>query len=453
MSHHEKAMPIDKPFFSSGVKILVTLAFIGICTALYRIFFSLEAVTNLTNQYPWGLWIGVDVASGVALAAGGFTTGVIVYVFHKEHFHAVIRPALLTALLGYTFVVIGLAFDLGKWYNIWHPMLPSMWQGNSVLFEVGMCVMIYLTVLYIEFVPIVTERFIGRVNIRVPEKYRFINHLINIDKIIEKINARIDINKTIEKILIAIDRTLEKYMIFFLILGITLSCLHQSSLGTLMVIAPYKMHPLYWSELSPLFFLASAIAVGYPMVVVESMIATKSFGRKPEMHVLTPLAKFSPYLLGIYILIKIFDMAYRESYVFLFDGSPQSLMFWFEFGILTIVPFLMLMSKQVRESAGLLFTAAFMYVMGVLLNRVAVFIVAYEPPYAEQAYIPAIGEFAVTIGLIATLMLVYRAIVTVFPVIPAHGETGHEDAGHKDSTHDETGHGKAEDNEVEEKGN
>ncbi len=211
-------------------------------------------------------------------------------------------------------------------------------------------------------------------------------------------------------------------MIVFIVLGITLSCLHQSSLGTLMVIAPYKLHPLYWSELSPLFFLTSAIAVGYPMVVVESMIATKSFGRKPEMHVLTPLAKYSPYLLGVYIILKISDMLYRGTYVYLFDGSSQSLMFWLEFGVLTIVPCLMFLTKQVRESAGLLFTASFMYVAGVLLNRVAVFIVAYKPPYAEDAYVPAIGEFAVTIGLIATLMLIYRALVTIFPVIPAHKE-------------------------------
>ncbi len=112
-----------------------------------------------------GLWIGVDVATGVALAAGGFTSSALVYIFNREHFHAVIRPALLTALLGYTFVGIGLMFDLGRWYNIWHPAVPFMWQGNSVLFEVGMCVMIYLTVLYIEFVPVVCERFIGRVNL------------------------------------------------------------------------------------------------------------------------------------------------------------------------------------------------------------------------------------------------------------------------------------------------
>ena len=102
------------------------------------------------------------------MAAGGFTTAALADIFHKERYHVIVRPALLTAMLGYTFVVIGLLADLGRYYNVWHPMLPSMWQGNSVLFEVGMCVMVYLTVLYIEFLPIVAERFNGRVNLPGP---------------------------------------------------------------------------------------------------------------------------------------------------------------------------------------------------------------------------------------------------------------------------------------------
>ena len=126
MSLQEQAAPVKKKFFTGGVKILVALIVTGIGVGLYRIVFGLGAVTHLTNQYPLGLWIGVDVASGVALAAGGFTTGALVYIFHREQFHAIIRPALLTALLGYTFVVIGLIFDIGRWYTIWHPALPMM---------------------------------------------------------------------------------------------------------------------------------------------------------------------------------------------------------------------------------------------------------------------------------------------------------------------------------------
>jgi len=155
--HHPK--PVGTRYLSRGTLVLVALALAGGAGYLYRLVFGLEAATNLDNQWPWGIWIAVDVASGVALAAGGFTTAALADVFHKRGFHAIVRPALLTAMLGYTFVVIGLLADLGRYYNVWHPMLPSMWQGDSVLFEVGICVMIYLSVLYIEFLPIVAERF------------------------------------------------------------------------------------------------------------------------------------------------------------------------------------------------------------------------------------------------------------------------------------------------------
>ena len=130
-----------------------------------RFVFGLGAVTNLNDQYPWGIWIGIDVATGVALAAGGFTSAFIAHILHHERYHVLVRPALLTAMLGYTFVALGVCVDLGRYYNIWHVLMPSMWQGNSALFEVGMCVCCYLTVLYIEFLPIVCERFIGRVNL------------------------------------------------------------------------------------------------------------------------------------------------------------------------------------------------------------------------------------------------------------------------------------------------
>jgi len=396
MSSHEQAAPVEKPLFTGGVKILFALVVVGASVALYRIFAGLGAVTNLSDQYPLGFWIGADVASGVALAAGGFTTGALAYIFHRKQYHAVIRPALLTAMLGYTFVVIGLIFDIGRWYNIWHPALPMMWQGNSVLFEVAMCVMIYLTVLYIEFLPIVTERFIGKVNL--PGKL-----------------ARL--NEPVDLLLRFLDYSLDKVMFLFIIAGVVLSCLHQSSLGTLMVIAPYKLHPLYWSSLAPAFFLASAIAVGYPMVMFESIFAAKSFGRKPEMAILTPLAKFTPYLLGVYIALRIGDMVYRDTYVHLFEGSAAALIFWLEFGLLTVVPFFLFATPEVRKSAQWLFIASLMYIGGVLLNRCAVFFIAYQPPYATKPYVPALGEFALTIGLIAALMLVYRVFVTIFPVL------------------------------------
>ncbi len=398
MQTPEHAAPVGFRFFTPGMKALTAVMLTGLGVGLYRILFSLASVTHLDDQYPMGLWIGVDVATGVALAAGGFTTGALVYIFHRERFHAIIRPALLTAMLGYTFVAIGLVFDLGRWYNVWHPAVPSMWQGNSVLFEVGMCVMLYLTVLYIEFSPIVLERFAGHVNL--PGR---LSHF----------------NDAVDSALRLADFILGKVMFLFILAGVVLSCLHQSSLGALTVIVPYKLHPLYWSPLAPIFFLCSAIAVGFPMVILESLISSWAFNRPPEMNLLTPLSRMVPYLLGAYIAFKLGDMFYRGTYVFLLENSAASIIFWVEFGLLTVVPFFLFMSSDIRSSPGGLLVAATMYIVAVLLNRCAVFFIAYEPLYAEKAYIPAVGEFALTIGLIATIAFIYRAVVTFFPVLQA----------------------------------
>ncbi|MGE5478808.1 MAG: NrfD/PsrC family molybdoenzyme membrane anchor subunit, partial [Chloroflexota bacterium] len=351
-------------------------------------------VTNLNQQYPWGIWIGIDVAAGVALAAGGFTSAALGHVFHREHYHVIVRPALLTAMLGYTFVAIGVVIDIGRSHYIWHPMV--FWNPNSALFEVGICVMLYLNVLYIEFLPMVTERFMGRVNL--PGRLRSFNALT-------------------EKLLRALDRTLSKVMFIFIIAGVVLSTLHQSSLGTLMVIAGYKMHPLWQTPVLPLLFLLSAIAVGFPMVIFESMIASRSFRMRAEMEVLSRLGTFVAPLLGIYLAFKIGDLFIRGAFVYLTTFNLPSVMFGIEVIIGIVVPFRMFLSPKVTRSPYLLFTAASLVVFGVFLNRFNNFVTAYRPMYAPGAYFPSIGEISVTVGFIALLVLLYRAAVMIFPVI------------------------------------
>jgi len=301
MNSHERAAPVQEKFLTPGVMVMLAFMAMGFAFAIARFLYGIGAVSNLNNQFPWGIWIAVDVASGVALAAGGFTTGAIAYVFNRREFHAVIRPALLTAMLGYTFVVLALLVDIGRYWNITSPIFNH--NGNSVLFEVAVCVMIYSNVLYIEFLPIVVERFKGKVNLPGPLA-RF--------------------NQAVEALLAFADRTLGKVMFLFIIAGIVLSCMHQSGLGSLMLIAPYKVHPLWYTPILPLLFLLSALAAGYPMVIFESIIVSKSFDRQPEMQVLTPLARYMPVLIGIYLAVKIGDMLVRGTYVYLFDGSVQS---------------------------------------------------------------------------------------------------------------------------------
>ncbi len=397
MSAHEVPTPIDRvPFFTKGTMIVAAIAGLGIFAYIYRLIFGIGAATNLDNQYPWGIWIAIDVASGVALAAGGFTTAALADIFHKEKYHVIVRPALLTALLGYTFVVIGLLADLGRYYNVWHPMLPSMWQGNSVLFEVGMCVMVYLTVLYIEFLPIVVERFGGRVNLPGPLKV---------------------FNKLIDSWLSICHRFLGRFISLFIIAGVVLSCLHQSSLGTLMVIAPTKMHPLWYSPISPLMFLMSAIAVGFPMVIFESLIASRSFKLKPETKILSSIATYTPILFGAYLAVKIGDLTIREVWPLVFDGSFQAMMYIIEIVLGVITPIILLSQAKIRNSVAGLFTSASLVIFGVMFNRINVFLTAYKPLYPEGAYFPSMFEIFVTVGLICALVLVYRFIVLNLPVI------------------------------------
>jgi Ni/Fe-hydrogenase subunit HybB-like protein len=396
VSAHVHAAPANKPLFTGGVRIMLALMAVGLGFAVARFVWGLGAVTHLNNQFPWGIWIAIDVASGVALAAGGFTTAALAHIFHREHYETVTRPALLTAVLGYTFVVLGLLVDLGRYYNVWHPMLPMMWSGHSVLFEVGMCVMLYLTVLYIEFLPIVVERFKGRVHLpRLPRAER-----------------------ALEAVLAVLDRTLSRVMFVFVILGVVLSTLHQSSLGGLMVIAPYKVHPLWWTPILPLLFFLSAVSVGFAMVVFESMITSKSLGRKPEMDVLAPLAKMIPVILFIYLAFKVGDLTQRDAWVYLGRGGFQAWMFLAEVILGVVAPMVILSTRRGRRTPALLFTGSALVVFGVLFNRINVFLTAYTPMYMEKRYFPSIGEIAITVGLAAGLMFVYRVIITYFPVLP-----------------------------------
>lgn len=399
MSVLHQPEPVTRTLRTPGVTVLLALLLIGLGVAAYRFLFGLASVTNLDQQHPWGLWIAIDVATGVALAAGGFTSAALAYVFHRADFHAITRPALLTAMLGYTFVGLGLMADLGRYYNIWHPMLPGMWQGNSVLFEVGLCVMCYLTVLYIEFLPIVCERVMSKgAYPRLARAARWLNAVIG------------------------------KSMFLFILAGVVLSCLHQSSLGNLMVIAPSKMHPLWYTPILSLLFLLSAIAVGFPMVIVESLYASWSLKIAPEIELLARLAKVVPVLLAVYAACKIADLFIRGATAFVFEGSPQSALFLIELVAGVLVPLGMFLSDDVRRSSRGLFFAALLVVLGVALNRVNVFLIAYQPPLATTVYVPSAAEFAVTLGLTAGLILAYRVVVTYLPVIasptPAHPQLG-----------------------------
>ena len=391
--------PLNRRFWTPGVWVMACFMMAGAIAVIARFTGGIGYVSNLSNARPWGLWVGVDVATGVALAAGGFTTAALAHIFGRHAYEPVTRPALLTAALGYTFVVLGLLVDIGRSWAIWKPMFN--WNTNSVLFEVAMCVMVYLNVLYIEFFPIVAEQFKGRVNLPGPLS---------------------GLNGLAEMILSVGDALLDRIMWVFIILGVVLSCMHQSSLGSLMLVAPTKLHPLWYTPVLPLMFLLSAIAVGYPMVVFETTIATSSFKLDSEMKVLSPLVRNTVFLLGLYMLLKVGDMLYRSTWTYLLDGTYQTNSFLVELGLGVILPWLLLLSPKIRQSRPGIFAAACLIVGGVVLNRINVFIVGFKPPLSDGSYFPSVGEILVTCGLVATLMFIYRLAVTFLPVLPGSKE-------------------------------
>jgi Ni/Fe-hydrogenase subunit HybB-like protein len=343
--------------------------------ALLRFTRGIGAVTNLSDNFPWGLWIGFDVLCGVGLAAGAFAVTATVHILHLKEFKPIVRPTVLTAFLGYLLVVAGLVFDLGKPWNIWHPMI--MWNPHSVMFEVGWCVMLYTTVLSLEFSPVVLERF------------------------------------RLERPL----RLVRKMTPFLVVLGVILSTLHQSSLGSLFLIFPHKLHPIWYSPLMPVFFFVSALAAGLGMTVVESWFSRRVFGRAIETHLLGRLSRVSVVVLALYLLLRFRDLAARDVLKELWPLTPVSIMFWLEIGMGAAVPLVLLSFEKFRLSPSRLAMAQGLVVLGFVFNRMNVSVTAVEAA-TGQHYLPAVPEFMASMGLVAIGMWVFVVACKYLPVFP-----------------------------------
>ncbi|MBI2914799.1 MAG: Ni/Fe-hydrogenase cytochrome b subunit [Firmicutes bacterium] len=364
----------SKACMNPGRVILFTMAFVGLYVTIVRFTKGLGAVTALSDQFPWGLWIGFDVLCGVALAAGAFTIAAARHIFHMEKYDVVLRPAILTGFLGYMLVVIGLLFDLGRPYRIWHPLI--MWQPHSVMFEVAWCVMLYTTVLALEFSPVVFERL---------RKERAV-------------------------------RIIRGFTIPLVILGVILSTLHQSSLGSLFLIAPAKLHPLWYTPLLPVLFFISAVGVGPAMVIIESWFSARVFRRSFEKEVMADLARMVPAVLLVYFALKLIDLGGREQFPEVFAGTTESLMFIVELVTGVVAPAVLLSLRRVRETPPALAGAAGLVVIGLIINRLNVSLVGMGA--AKGLYFPTWMEISVTAGIVAFGVLTYLLIAYYLPVFP-----------------------------------
>jgi Ni/Fe-hydrogenase subunit HybB-like protein len=364
-----------------------SIVIMGLILTGLRFTKGLGAVTNLSDYNPWGLWIGFDLLVGVALAAGGYVTSAACYIFGMKRFHSAVRPAILTGFLGYATVVLALHYDVGRPWRLPYPFLIQR-GTTSLLFEVAACVALYLTVLFIEFSPAVSE-WLGLKRAR------------NIAM---------------------------KLTLVLTIFGVILSTLHQSSLGALFLIAPSKLHPLWYSGYLPIYFFISSIIAGLSMVIFEGTLSHKFFHDKmDETHlaerdgVVLGFGKAASLVLAGYFIIKVIGISVDNNWHYL--GTGFGLWFLVELlGFVAVPCFLYAVGVRDKNMSLIKGTAAWT-VLGVIVNRLNVCLVAfnYHLPASER-YVPHWMEIGTTVFLVTVLVIVFRFIVTKTPIFYEHPE-------------------------------
>lgn len=355
--------------------VFFAIVAVGGVVTMIRITNGLGAVTNLSDDYPWGLWIGFDVLCGVGLAAGGFTLTALVYIFNVKRFRPIVRAAILTAFLGYLLVIVALLFDLGRPWNLWRPLV--FWNHHSVMFEVAWCVTLYTTVLSLEFSGMLFEK-LGWARLL---------------------------------------RWQRRITLPLVVVGVILSMLHQSSLGALYLIVPGKLHPLWFTTNLPLLFFISSICVGLAMVIVESRLSARAFNRHLEMPLLVEIGQIMTAMLGVYGVVKVFDLLQRGVVQLALGSTYEARMFQLEVTVGILLPFLVLMLPAARESISSLYGASLLVVIGFIVNRLNVSITGLETAQAGT-YVPAWSEVAVTLMLVALGFAAFSLAVRYLNVYP-----------------------------------
>ncbi len=364
-------MKLPKITFWRAVFVLIVL--VGAYSAYLRFFHSLGASTNLSDQFPWGIWIGFDALCGIMLTAGGFTLMGAVHVFNIKEWRAIARPALVTAFLGYALEAFALMFDLGKPWNIWHPLI--MWNPSSPMFLVGWCVMLYLGIMALEFAPVVFERF------------------------------------RLEKPM----RILKLLSTPVVITGVVVAVIHQSALGSLYLIVPGKLHPLWYTPLLPVLFFVSALAAGLAMTIFESTMSARHFNHALEKPLVLSIGRVLLIVLIVYNILRVHDLVHTGSIRYAFTGRYEANMFWIEMALTLVIPIALLLIPKVRQTPFSLYIVSIITVLGFVVNRLNVAVTGMEAASGVR-YIPKWSEVSVTAMMIAFGFFWFAVAVRYLPI-------------------------------------
>lgn len=394
MSEH-KATPVGGSLMTPVTRILLVVFLIGSALTVWRFTVGLGPSTGLSDGYPWGLWIAFDVVTGTALACGGYAMALLVYIFNKGKYHPLVRPALLTSALGYSVAAIGIIIDVGRPWFIWRiPISVGKWNLDSALLEVALCVMAYVMVLWIELSPAFLE------------KWQDSGHtgLANFSR--------------------GLSKFMDKALVWFIALGMLLPTMHQSSLGSVIMLAGPRLHALWHTPWLPFLYLVSCIAMGYAVVVMESTLSSRAFGRQREDKMLASLSGVTSGILFLFVAVRFVDLFLRGRGPLLLNEGYYSVMFWLE-TILFLAPAIMLAGSRGRARIGTMFRASVMIAVAGSLYRFDSYLVAFNPG-PGWSYFPSVPETVITLGLVAMEIMVFIMLVKSFPILsgtspmPAH---------------------------------
>jgi len=384
--NHARPQPVGGPFLNRVTGTLLVVALVGMALIVWRFLVGLGPSTGLNDGYPWGLWIAFDVVSGTALACGGYAVALLVYVFNRGKYHPLVRPALLTSALGYSVAALAIVVDVGRPWLIWRiPISVGKWNLNSALLEVALCVMAYVIVLWIEMSPAFLEKWADSPRQGLARFSR------------------------------TVGGGLEKVLPFVIALGLLLPTMHQSSLGTVMLLSGPRLNALWHTPWVPLLFLLSCFGMGYAMVVLESTISSRAFGRKREDTMLASLAGVMSLVLFLYVGIRLVDIILRGRAGLMLGQGLLSVLFWLEIA-LALGPAVVLLAQRRRIRIGGLFRAAVAIALGGILYRFDAYLVAFQPAPGWH-YFPTVPEILITVGIVALEILVFVWLVKTFPIL------------------------------------
>ncbi len=373
----EKHKPLGGPILTGPFMFLLTILLLALYFMGKRFLLGLGAVTNMNDGYPWGIWIAIDVVVGTAFACGGYTMALLTYAFNKMEYHPLVRPAILTSLFGYTLAGVSVMIDIGRYWQAYNIVLPWHSNLNSVMFEVAVCIGTYVLVLWIEFAP----------------------------AYLEKVEAK------------QLLKRLNKILFFFIALGILLPTMHQSSLGTMILMAGYKLSPLWWTGFLPFHFLMTALIMGFAIVIYESLLSSVAFNRPLETPILAKIGGVVFWCLLVFLVVRLEDVNLRGYLPLAFSGGLKSNMFLLE-NTFFFAALLLLLQEDNRRNPRLLFLAASCLLVGGTLYRLDSYIVGFDPG-TGWSYFPSAPEVLITLGIVSMEIIGYLWCVKKLPVLPA----------------------------------